>query len=162
MVTKTSTKFVTKPVAAAAAQSVGSEHDAHRIYAEATAKARDEYMASQNVPSSTRKLVASIAQFAMFSTSIYWGIQAVGLVTLVATIFTGSAFIGFCLALITSWLALSAAWNAGVVVAEIVLGFNANTLADTGKELRDSAKRKVSLVRGWFKPSPMVIDPIAV
>jgi hypothetical protein len=162
MATKTSTKFASKPVATAAAQSVGSEHDAHRIYAEATAKARDEYLGASNMPSQTRVLVSKVAQFLSFSTSIYWGVQATGLLVIVATAFTGSAFIGFCIALITSWLAISAAWETGVFIRELVLGFNTNTLADTGRDIRVAAARKVSLVKGWFKRDDVVADPIAI
>ncbi len=145
MATKTRT-------AQAAAQAVnGSAHTPEQIHASRLAQINDEYMASSGVPSSQRQIVAGIGQLLMFSTSIYWGIQAVGVLMTAAIVFTGSSFLAFVVGVMGAFLAIKSAWDIGTGTARFILSYDTDTVADVGRDLRVAAARKVSLVKGWFK-----------
>lgn len=159
----TSSRFASKPVASSsaapkakrtpaskAAHTASGNSDAHTVYAERMAQINDEYLAANHVPSSARLMVAAITRLLSFSASIYWGIQGIGLLVTAAVVYTGSAFIAFCIGLTTALLAFRAAWSVGTAVGEFVINFNPDTPAQIGRDLRVSAARKVNLVKGWF------------
>lgn len=128
-----------------------AQHDAQRQYAEATARAQDEYLARISVPSHTRQLVASVSQLIVFSASFYWGVYATGWLMFVAATATTSAFLTFVVGLVTTLLALKASWDASTAAAEFISNFKLENAADIGRDLRIAAAKRVNLVKGWFK-----------
>lgn len=133
--------------------------DAQTAYAERVSAAQQEYMASQHVPSGTRLVVAAVSRLLTFSVSIYWGLEATGLIMTAAIALTGSSFIAFVIGLTALLLAFSAAWQAGSAVGDFLINFDQANAARIGRDLRVAAAKKVNLVRGWFK-KPDIEDPI--
>lgn len=162
--TKFTSRFATKPTIVDAKETkqprasrkvspTETNKDAQRVYAERVAQAQDEFLAAHDVPSHKRMLVASVTQLLVFGTSFYWGIQATGWLMAASMIFTGSAFIAFLVALVGAVLTFKAAWNAGFSAATLITEFDFNDLANTGRAIKESATKRVSLVRDWFKPA---------
>jgi len=162
MTTASKFKTVKTPTARAAAPKEQRNTDAHTQYAERMAHVRDEYLASQNVPSGVRLVVAAVSRLLAFSVSIYWGLEASAILMTAAIALTGSGFIAFVIGLTALLLAFSAAWQAGSAVGNFILTFNFNDARDTGRDLRIAAAKRVNLVKGWFKRDDAVADPIAV
>ena len=155
-------KFAPKPSTVAAkqprskvAQPTASEQpinvDAQRVYAERVAQAQDEYLHTFGTPSHTRMIVASVTQLAVFSLSIYWGMQAVGWVMAAAMLFTGSGFIAFVIALLGAFLTIRAAWRTGFGAAMVVTNFSFANVTAIGADIKAAAKSKVTVVTSWFK-----------
>ena len=133
--------------------------DAHTAYAERVAAAQDEYLSSQHVPSGVRLVVGAVSRLLTFSVSIYWGLEATGLIMTAAIALTGSSFIAFVVGLTALLLAFSAAWQAGSVIGDFIIDFDWKRTAAVGRDLRVAAAKRVSLVKGWFKRTD-VEDPI--
>lgn len=125
--------------------------DAQRVYAERVAQAQDEYLHTFGTPSHVRMIVASVTQLAVFTLSVYWGMQAVGWVMAAAMLFTGSGFIAFVIALLGAFLTIRAAWRTGFGAAMIVTNFSFENVASIGSDIKAAAKSKVTVVTGWFK-----------
>lgn len=160
MVTKLRTPFapVQTATAKAAARTTAQNSDAQRKYAESVAAAQDEYLAAKKVPSVTRQLCTSIAQAFVATCNLYWGIQVSGWLMTAALVYTGSAFLSFCIGVLAMFLSLKVAWDAGVFVADMVFNYDVDALASAGHELRVASARRVSLVKKWFTRSD---EPIA-
>jgi hypothetical protein len=133
--------------------------DAQTAYAERISAAQQEYMESQHVPSGVRLVVAAVSRLLTFSVSIYWGLEATGLIMTAAIALTGSSFIAFVIGLTALLLAFSAAWQAGSAVGDFLINFDQANAARIGRDLRVAAAKKVNLVRSWFK-KPDIADPI--
>jgi hypothetical protein len=164
--TKTATARAAAPTAKPTAtkapritRKVVDNTDAQTAYAERVSAAQQEYMESQHVPSGTRLVVAAVSRLLTFSVSIYWGLEATGLIMTAAIALTGSSFIAFVVGLTAALLAFSAAWQAGSAVGQFLINFDQANAARIGHDLRIAAAKRVNLVRGWFK-KPDITDPI--
>jgi len=135
--------------------------DAHTHYAEQSAQLRDEYLASQNVPSGTRLVVAAVSRLLAFSVSIYWGMEAAAILMVAAIALTGSGFIAFVVTLTAMLLAFSAAWQAASAVGKFIVDFDPEQARAAGRDLRVAAAKRVSAFKAFFKKSD-IADPIAV
>ena len=82
----------------------------------------------------------------------------VDIVVVAALVYTTSTFLATCIWIVGIVLAIMAASRLGQAAAMFVLGYKPGAFADAGAVLRDASRRKVSLVRDWFKP----VDSIAV
>ena len=105
------------------------------------------------VPSGRRVLVATFAWFISFASSYYWGIQAIAWMIAVAATATTSQFLLFLVAFIGGVIAIFTAFTLAGSAFNAVLSFDVHSALAVGHDVRDAAKRRVSLVRGWFKRS---------
>lgn len=105
------------------------------------------------LPSKKRMLCATIAYFATYVVGVHYAMALVEIVTLAAFMLTSSTFLALLLWAIGAVLVVWGAAVAGWAAAKFVLDFDAQRVADIGRDLREASARKVSLVRGWFKPA---------
>jgi len=123
---------------------------AYEAYMRRTAQLRDEFLATENVPTATRVVVASVSHLLALSVTLYWGIEAATAVMAAAMILTSSVFITWVVGFIGLVLALYAALQAGSAIGDIVLKFDTKRAAAVGHDLRVAAAKRISLVKGWF------------
>lgn len=115
-----------------------------------TADARDEFMASQNVPTATRTIVATIAHLLSLSVTLYWGIEATTALMAAAFLLTSSVFVTWVIGFMGLVLAFYAALQTGNAIGQFVLNFDYDRTAAIGRDLRVAAAKRISLVKGWF------------
>lgn len=163
----TASKFATKPTASATKQRRARVQPVERMsaqqeYAEDVARAQEKLMAQLNVPTERRRAVATVSALLLGASSYYWGIQVTGWLMAGALTFTGSAFIAFMIAVIGTVAAFASAWSLGARTYKFVCDFDVEAAQATGQAIKDAARSKVSLVRGWFARNDQAADVIAV
>jgi hypothetical protein len=117
------------------------------------AASREELLSSLKVPSGTRLLVSVVAGIISYASTLYFAAPLIELVVVGAIALTGLPFIGFLVHVLGLFAAVMASIYAGWKTMTFVMSFDIDEARNTAATLRDAAKRRVSLVRGWFKPA---------
>lgn len=103
-----------------------------------------------DLPSSRRVMVATITGLITYAGSAYWTMSCVELVSFAALTFSGSAFLSFMVWVLGLCIAIFASARLGYTVFKAIMDYEPGSFAAVGSSIKNSASRKVSLVRGWF------------
>lgn len=122
------------------------------------AKAKIEETVLDAIPTSRRVMVATITGLLVYAGSAYWTMSIVEVASFAALTFTGSAFLSFMVWVVGVIVAVLASIRIGYRVAKAILDYEPGTFAAVGSSIKDSASRKVSLVRGWFVRGDVVTE----
>jgi len=132
--------------------------DAQTAAAEDLAAARDRYLEASNVPTGRRLLVATLSGLIASASSVYFAMPMIELATFAAVAFSGSAFLGFLIWFVGAVLAIWASVIGGAQVFSWVTSFNTEAALSAARDVKAASLRRVSLVRDWFKPTPVVAE----
>lgn len=116
-------------------------------------EARATLFGAVEMPSGKRLLVSTVIGLVTYASTIWVAIPVVELIVAGAIALTGSAFLGFLALVIGAFFAALAAAYGGFKAFSWSMSFDFGAAAQTGRDLRDAAKKRVTLVRDWFKPS---------
>jgi hypothetical protein len=115
------------------------------------AASREELFDAVQIPSGTRLLVSAVAGLISYASTLWFAAPLIELAVVGALALTGIPFIGFLVYVLGLFAAVMASIYAGWKTMTFVMSFDIDEARETGRALRDAAKRRVSLVRGWFK-----------
>lgn len=172
MTTTTKSKFAAKSSTVAAKDAPAKVLRAKRVQptvhvevpsteAEAVQRANDftnstDFPGGWEAPSSTRVLCATVTAFFTGYTVSYSLATVAMLLSDIAFFYTASGFLSLLVALVGLFITVVVAIRAGVAAGKFVLGFSFSEAKESACVVRDAAKHKVSVVRGWFKRSPAI------
>lgn len=108
------------------------------------------------IPTSRRVLIGMVVGFMVSFTSSYYLCSAAVWLSTAAMVYSGSAFLGLLVLVITGALAVIVASRLGYAAAKLVLGYKPGDFAGVGQSISHAASAKVSLVRGWFVRGDLV------
>ncbi len=153
-----------RPVAKfTAAERCEAEADAAKSFVDpAVDEAMKSYASAMEfkLPSGTRFLMSACAGILAYASTLWFGMPLVEWAIVGAVSLTGSAFLGWLVYVFGLVVLIASSVIAGVRAYHYIATFSIDDAAATGRNIRDAAKRKVSLVKGWFKRSDPADDAV--
>jgi Zn-dependent protease with chaperone function len=109
------------------------------------------------LPSGTRLLISTIAGVVGYGTTIYMVTPVVVWLAGAAMALTGWMFLSYVIGLVAWAIGVFFSLYVGMKAFSTTFDVDFDRVASTGRTLREAAKRRVSLVRGWFKRSDYIV-----
>lgn len=152
-----------RPVATASARErCEAEADAAKAFVDPQVdEAMKSYAASMEafkLPSGTRFIMSACAGILAYASTLWFGMPLLEWAIVGAVSLTGSAFLGWLVYVFGLVVLIASSVIAGVRAYHYIATFSVEDAAATGRNIRDAAKRRVSLVKGWFKREPRLDD----
>lgn len=102
------------------------------------------------LPSKTRVLLSVVASFLVTFTTTYFGCAVAEWLALGALFYSGSAFLSLLVLVLGYCIAMYVGYKAGMLACKFVSDFSTEAVSSAAASVQLAARRKVSLVRGWF------------